>query len=52
MSPAGPSLADNTALERSDAIEIRNGIIFDFYMGLLHIIAERSEAERGLVIVT
>ena len=35
-----PALSGSSALERfkrSSAIEIRNGIMFDFYPGLLHV---------------
>ena len=37
LSPALNESSDIRHFERSDTIEIRNGIIFDFYTGLPHI---------------
>ena len=37
LSPALNGSSEIRRFERSDAIKIRNGIIFDFYMGLPHI---------------
>ena len=37
LSPTLNRSSEIRRFERSDAIEIRNGIIFDFYTGLTHI---------------
>ena len=38
LSPTLNGSSEIRCFECSDAIEIRNGIIIDFYMGLLHIL--------------
>ena len=43
-----PALSGSSVLQRvelNDALEIRNGIIFDFYSGLPHIYMWQSRAE-------
>ena len=48
MSPALNGSSAVRCFEHSDAIEICNGIILDFYMGLPHICSAQSENLRFL----
>ena len=46
MSPALDGSSALQRFERSNAIEIRNGIMFDFYPGLPHVLAQYSIAQQ------
>ena len=46
-----PALNGNTALQRfehGNGVEICNGIIFDFYLGLLHIFTDDKDVQSGI----
>ena len=49
-----PALNGSFALQRGNAVELRNGIMFDFYLELPHMLASRQVSKidgivRGLM---
>ena len=52
LSPALNGSSEIWCFERSDAIEISNGIIFDFYMGLPYMVTRAWDVKwiRSLII--
>ena len=49
MSPALNRSSLSQHIKRDNTIEIRNGILFDFYLGLPHMFVKRRRGGRGEV---